>query len=416
MTLNSIRVALLLAWRYIRHTNKAMSVLVVFVMLLTFLNLVVVTGILVGLPTGAENAFREQYAGDVLISPLPEKRYIEQTSAVTDAIAHTPGIAAISPRYVAAGEIEANYRRNLRTTDTEPDVARGEVVGITIAQEARVTKLPDFIVAGEFLHENDWDMVVIGANLVERYQPADTGEATVANVYPGDKVLLRVGAVTREVTVKGIVQSKAQQVDQRVYLPAAQMRLLLNRYDHNVDEIAMLLSPNTEPHTVTRELRARGVSEVALVRTASEAIGSFLDDIKQTFAVLGNVIGAIGLAVASITIFIVIFIMAITRQKSIGILKGIGITNTAIELSYVILAFFYTTIGIALGLLLLFFVLIPYFAANPIDFPFAEGVLAVSVSDTAVRVGLLTMTTLIAGYVPATLVVRKPALDAIQGR
>jgi ABC-type lipoprotein release transport system permease subunit len=44
--------------------------------------------------------------------------------------------------------------------------------------------------------------------------------------------------------------------------------------------------------------------------------------------------GSIGIVVSAITLFIVIFINAITRRKQIGILKGIGINSFAIEFSY----------------------------------------------------------------------------------
>ena len=59
----------------------------------------------------------------------------------------------------------------------------------------------------------------------------------------------------------------------------------------------------------------------------------------------GNAISSIGLVVAAVTLFIVIFINAITRRRYIGILKGIGIDERSIEISYVLQSIFYATVG-----------------------------------------------------------------------
>src|SRR5690606_36782522 len=104
---------------------------------------------------------------------------------------------------------------------------------------------------------------------------------------------------------------------------------------------------------------------------------------------------SIGLAVAAITIFIVIFINAITRRKFIGILKDIGINGKAIEISYIFQSIFYAVVGSAIGLLLLYGLLSPAIAANPIDFPFSDGILVSPLGETLARIGLLIFVTVL---------------------
>lgn len=58
----------------------------------------------------------------------------------------------------------------------------------------------------------------------------------------------------------------------------------------------------------------------------------------------------------------------------------------------------------------------PYFDAYPIDFPFSDGILVATVSGTLARAGILFVATIIAGYIPARIVVRQNTLDAILGR
>ena len=141
-----------------------------------------------------------------------------------------------------------------------------------------------------------------------------------------------------------------------------------------------------------------------------------MKDIKATFNILGTAISGIGLVVASITIFIVIFVNAITSRRYIGILKGIGINQKAILYSYMYQAFIYASLGIIFGMILIFFVIKPYFAANPINFPFSDGILVATVSSSLLRAGVLLITTIIAGYIPARIVIRQNTLSAILGR
>jgi putative ABC transport system permease protein len=159
-----------------------------------------------------------------------------------------------------------------------------------------------------------------------------------------------------------------------------------------------------------------GVGQYARVQTYIDAQPQFLRDMIQTFSMLGAAFSSIGLVVASITIFIVIFINAITRRKFIGILKGIGIHGQVIEFSYVFQSIFYAILGSALGLLIVYGVLVPYFANNPINFPFSDGILVAPLDETLFRIALLVVSTLIAGYIPAWMIVRKNTLDSILGR
>jgi ABC-type antimicrobial peptide transport system permease subunit len=182
------------------------------------------------------------------------------------------------------------------------------------------------------------------------------------------------------------------------------------------NEIAIKLTDGFSKSLAKEALVFSAVDTNGRVQTSEEAQPKFLQDIKKTFAILGNAISSIGLVVASITIFIVIFVNAITRRRYIGILKGIGISKRTILLSYVYQSIFYATIGSIIGVILVFGFIKPGFAANPIDFPFSDGILVATLPDTLKRVGLLLITTIIAGYIPARIVVKQNTLSAILGR
>src|SRR5574343_335102 len=86
----NLRVGWFLAKRDIKRANIWTTLLIVLVMMFTFLNLVVVSGILVGLIEGAEYGAREYGAGDVIVSSFLNKSYIERTPEVIRIVKRIP--------------------------------------------------------------------------------------------------------------------------------------------------------------------------------------------------------------------------------------------------------------------------------------------------------------------------------------
>lgn len=409
------RIGWYLAIRQIRRASRWTTGLIIFVMVLTFLNLVVVSGILVGLIEGSVQEARTKYTSDVIISTLSDKKYIENSPNIINLLRTMPEVEQLSYRYQEGATVEANYKTRKETD--KPNVAGTQIVGINPELEDQVTGLARSVAEGQYLVPGDYDQVIIGQYLLKQYVPVDSpGFAALENVGVGTKIRLAVGDVTREVVVKGILKSKVDEITRNVYMVDSQLRSLIGRTDGNVDQIAIKLAPNVDPLKVRETLKQRGINDYAKVQTYADAQPQFLKDIKDTFALLGSVFSSVGLVVSSITIFIVIFINAITRRKFIGILKGVGIHGHAIELSYVFQSIFYAVCGSAIGLVLLYGVLSPFIAAHPINFPFSDGILVAPLGSTLFRVALLIISTLIAGYVPARMIVRKNTLDSILGR
>ncbi|MEK7613996.1 MAG: ABC transporter permease [Patescibacteria group bacterium] len=409
------RIGFYLALRQLQRTSVWTTGLIIFVMVLTFLNLVVVYGILVGLIQGAVDQTRVQYTSDVIISSLQDKKYIENSPNIVSLIEKVPGVESVTPRYREAALLEANYKTR-KDTD-KPNTASAQIVGIDPIREQAVTGIAQYIIEGSFLEPGDYDKIVLGHFLLSQYIPVQSPAfQSLDNVGIGTKIRIKVGEVTREVTVKGIIKTKVDDISVAAFMDDAQLRSLIGRTDGNVDEIAVKLEPGVDPTTVRDSILLSGVGEFAKVQTYEDAQPQFLKDIIATFGMLGAAFSSIGLVVAIITVFIVIFINAITRRKYIGILKGIGIHPRAIEYSYVFQSMFYALIGSAIGLGIVYLILVPSFLANPIDFPFSDGILVAPLNETMMRIVLLVVSTVLAGFVPAWMIVRKNTLDSILGR
>lgn len=414
---SSFSVGFFLAVRDIKRANLWTTSLIVVVMTLTFFNMLFVGGVLGGLVSGLIGSFRDYYSSDVLITPSIQKNSIDQTDAVTTVVQSLPTYNESSKRFTSEVIVEAGYRNRLRESDT-PESVGATLVGIDPEAEDRISHLSKQLIAGSYLDPSDADAVVIGKDLLSKYVvniQAVTKKLKSAEV--GSRIRLTVNGKQKEVTVKGILDTQNQIADTRVYMVDSAVRELLGGNNLNANEIAIDLKPGASDVDAKKYILANLPNDGDVeVQTAGEAVPSGSVDVKQTFAILGNMVGGIALVVGSITIFIVIFVNAITRRKFIGILKGIGISSRAIEISYVIQALFYALSGIVIGSILIMGFLKPFFDIYPLQLPIAEGHLAITYVDLIVRAFALTITALVSGFIPAWLVSKQNTLDAILGR
>jgi putative ABC transport system permease protein len=412
----SIKVGWFLGYRQIKRASLWTNLLIVLIMILTFLNLVVVSGLLVGLIEGAVQTIKQHYISDVFVSKLKEKNYIENSSSLISTIENTPGVSNYSARYLVSGIVEANYQERINFDDI-PEQTGAIIAGIDPIKEDAVTGLASLIIEGEYLNEDDFDKVIVGSMLLEKYLNIDSpGFVVLRDVEIGSKIRLKIGDNVREVIVKGITKGKADEIDRRIFMNDKQLRSMTGRDDLNVGEISISVKGNYSPEYVRDVLIDNGFDRFARIQTFDEAQPKFIIDMKNTFALLGTIISSIGLAVAAITIFIVIFINAVTRRKYIGIMKAIGTSGRSIELAYVFQSLIYAIVGSVVGLLLVYGLLIPYFDNHPINFPFSDGILVAPTMVTGIRVIVLIIVTALAGYIPARMIVKKNTLDSILGR
>jgi putative ABC transport system permease protein len=419
----SIHVGFFLAFRQIRRSSKWTTGLIIFIMVLTFLNLVVVSGLLIGLISGSFKQFRESYSGEVIITSTPGKNYIENSPALVSYLESHPKVSGISHRYGKNVQVLGTLN-DLPKKDERANKIGIRMVGIDIKDEEYVTHFSRFIKYGQNLDPNEEGYALIGANMIKKYSTfADAnipGLDLLTNINIGNRIRVSFtredgSLIQKEFIIKGIIKSKVDEISTRLFIPENEFKRLLSVNHEQYQEIAIKTDIKYAA-TLVQELKNFNTGFDARIQTTDEAIPSFLRQIEQTFSILGNALSSVAVIVASITIFIVIFINAVTRRKFIGIMKGIGISPRAIIFSYMFQAFFYAVIGSLIGIILTFGFLKPYFDAHPIDFPFSDGILVVTIQGAAIRVAILFVVTMLAGYIPSKLIVRKNTLDSILGR
>ncbi|MDQ5957036.1 MAG: ABC-type transport system permease component LolE [Patescibacteria group bacterium] len=415
--MNSFKLGWFLAKRNIQHSSKWVTFFTVFTILLLFLTVMVISGILVGLIQGSEVAFRDKYSGDVVVTPLEKKSKVERSGEIESALRGIDGVDGFVARYLAAGSIEANY-----LTRKSDDIANKKQVmirGIDPDAEDSVTHLSENMLEGEYLKKEDASKyILVGKDVLAKYSiVSDVDTTALRDVEPGTRVRIAVGTSTPyEYVVKGIMKVKAGDLSSSVFMVDEELRKLSNKNISDVDEISVRVSDKTTPTYVKDVLVNNGFDKYAKIQTFDESLPVFVVNMKSLFGALGNAFGFILMVVAVTVLFIVIFINALTRTRQIGILKGIGINKSTILWSYIFQAILYAFLGSVLGVLIVFFLLVPGFQSHPIDFPFSDGILVADLQPTLIKVAVLIGAAFLAGLIPSWMVVKRNTLDAILGR
>lgn len=415
--ITTIRVGTFLGIRQLRRANIWTTLLIVSIMTLTFLNMVVISGILVGLIEGAIQQNRSQYSGDVFFSVLDNKTTIERTQNIVDTLQTNAYVDRFAVRYNESALVEGNYQTR-RDFNVAPDTVGVGLSGIDPIAESEFAGLENSVIEGKFLDPNESGYIILGSYLLERHSEslAGTGLPMLKGVPIGSRVKVTVQGKTQEFIVKGVIKSKVDQLSMRAFITQADFLRLVERPSLNANEIGVFHNGSVSDDQFKEIMMQNGFGQYAKIQTSDESVPQFIIQMKDAFGLLGAVIGAIGVSVASITIFIVIFINAVTRRKFIGIMKGIGVAPKAIQFSYIMQSLFYGILGSAVGTMLVYGFLVPVFQKHPIDFPFSDGILVAPVSGTITKIIILLIVTIVAGYIPARMITKQNTLDSILGR
>ncbi len=411
----TIKTAFFIAYKSILRGSLTVKLVTVFILLLTFLNLIVVGGLLVGITDDVGTKVKDSLTGDVFIEPAKEYNFIQNTNDIISLLKNL-NYLSYSPRLTSGASIEYGYK-NI-TVGKNPARASTVVTGIDPTLEKGVTNINKRIIAGSFLENNNLDTILLGSSLVDGYTSGKQGtDATLGHVLVGDKVrILLPNNNIREFTVAGILNSKSSVVDQRAFVNERILRELLGVQGYSYSEIAINSHDNVDNSPLIESLQDIPMGNRNDIKLYNEAVPSAVNDLKKAFGLIGNIISVTALLVGIVTVFVIIFVNASSRRRYLGILKAQGISAPTLILSYVFQIIFYVSIGVILGVIILFAFLQPYFAKHPLSLPMADGHLLLTPSYVSTRVIVLFISSIISAFVPSWFIIRQNTLDAILGR
>ena len=417
--INNIKVGFFLARKSIVNNNKLINISIISVMVMAFLNLVVVSGILVGLIQGNDEPTRTKYVGDLIITRLDTESKIKHSQDIYSILNDNPLVLNYNSVFSEGGKIEANYKNK---GSDEPDNIRSvNIIGINPESWDRFGNLSNNIVEGEYLNNGDSGYIMIGYNLSSKYSlaRADTNLGILRDVGAGSKVRISLNNGSQyEYIVKGIVKLKAGELSSSVFMLNKDLENIANLTQDDISQISIrTVAPEEENALKLKNILVNNrIGDYAKIQTFEEARPEFVIQILKLFTLMGNIFGSIGIVVAVITLSIVIFINVVTKKKQIGIMKGIGINKWSIIMSYIFQSLFFAVIGMSIGFIITFGLLKPSFDKHPIDFPFSDGILVAEYYATFIKASWLVFFAVLSGYFPARLIVKKNTLDSILDR
>ena len=405
---NDLRVAIFLVYKAITRGNKYTLILTILVTTLAFINIIFTSSIMNGAISKAYQQAQENYVSNIVILPAVDEKYVTQVQQIKTKINTLPGVVSCSSRYAQSGVIRYDPEKDNQDVREKA----WNIKSINPDEEVKVTSLQNYMVAGRYLEENDRNQIIMGKEIAGGYG-ASFQISSLKGAPVGDEVTIAYGnGVKRDYKIKGIYNTYFPLADLSVFVTEKEMESVLGI--HNRASEVLIKTDGSVPERVYIDrLRMMGI-EKEQINVWMDFIG-YISGLTQTFDIIKGIVTTIGLLVAGITIFIVIFIATINRRRQIGILKAIGMKERIIVMSYIFQAAFYASLGIMAGEIIIHALLIPYFIRNPLPMPIGLVSLVLVRQDMIFGIVSMIVVSMVSGFIPSWMVTRQNIIKAIWG-
>ncbi len=406
--INNLQISLFLAYRGIVRGNIGTVLMTVAMMVLAFLNLVFLSSIFTGISQAIDNQAVNLMYGNIVIKPGEDDFYIKDVIDKTRLIAGLPGVVGVAGHYVDNLHLEYDPEKD------GLDVKAGSwsAKAIDVDEESLVSSVTKYVIEGRFLTENSRDEIVLGRD-VSGTHGSDKYNSSLKGVGVGDKIMVSFSnGVKREYKVVGIFMARSMFADSLVYIPKGEYE---SAYGVNglANEISVKLAQPNQEEKYVKIIESMGINDVDI--KSWKEVNELGGGITSSFTMIKGMLSAIGMLVAAVTIFIIIFVSVVNRRKQIGIMKAIGMQEEIIIISYIWQSLFYALCGVFFGLIVMYKVIIPIFVAYPLDIPVGYVSLVLSNSDFwTASIGLV-LAALIGGLIPSFMGVKESILKLIWG-
>jgi len=281
-------------------------------------------------------------------------------------------------------------------------IAFGDNIGNAVFGET--LDIEKHIESGAFL-KND-DEIVLGSRLLVR--------TALDGAKVGDTISMKINGKDIKVKVGGISNTKYIYADDAAYVSCALWQKISGEANSTAATMIIVRAANGKDNEIKKALENLKYPDVRIHDWRDAA--SYMDTISGSFISLDAIMLLVGIIIAAVTIFIVIYVDIINKRRQIGIQRAIGVKPRVIVFSYVLLSLFYAVCGVAAGLAIFFGGLVPFFLAHPFRLPIADVTLYVSPPQLVFRAEIVLVVAIISGAIPAVMASRMKMLDAILGR
>lgn len=407
--MNDFKTALFIAYKSVVKGSKSTVALMIFILSLTFFNMMFISGVLSGLNNSEITLLINLLSSDVAVSPQEKpvlKQYIPDQHDVRAQIESIPGVIATTRHYNLAGSLAFDKDKN----GVYKSVS-GPFVAIDPTEDKKVFTMNTLLIRGDYLNDDDTDEIILSSALAGGYgapSPNDLGGVVV-----GDRVRVTFSnGIIRTYKVKGIYNDIMGIFE--TFITTKEAESVLSIYD-NASQIFVKTDPAIG--TISNyQAKIRAIAPNLKVQTYDDLIASFASFLKA-LDLISFVVAVISVLVAAFTIFVLIYVNAINKRRQIGILKAIGIKQQIIINAYIMQSLFYTFCALSIGLIGVLGILQPLLSTYKI--PIIEGLMYLELYYSPIRVVLGVFAFIIAGFlgglVPSRMVAKEDILKAIWG-
>jgi putative ABC transport system permease protein len=405
---NDLRVAFFLVYKAITRGNRFTLVLTILITTLAFINIIFISSLMNGAINKSYQQAQENYVSNLVITPPSDQRYITQVQQLKTSICSLPGVIRCTSRYSEPAVIRYDPEKDNQNVREKS----WTIKSINPQEEVMVTNIQNYMVSGRYLEPEDRDQIIMGREISGGYN-GNYEQTSLKGARVGDEVTVAYeNGVIRKYKIKGIFNTNFTLADLAAFVSEKEMESVLQVHNR-ASEILVKTNAFFPESTYVDRLIQMGI-EPDQITTFMDFLGA-INSLTSTFDIVKGIITFIGLLVAGVTIFIVIFIATVNRKKQIGILKAIGMKERIIILSYIFQAVFYALLGITAGLTFINFGLVPYFVRFPFRMPVGPVGLALVNTDLAASIVSMLLVSVVAGFIPSWMVTRQNIIKAIWG-
>jgi putative ABC transport system permease protein len=394
------KIPFFLIFRHIRRGNRWTLGLIIFLMAVAFINLIFINSLFAGIVKSSNNQIIDTYTGHIRMTPEEGQDLIPDSNSILQQLEETAGIQAAAPRVMVPaslryGEVSGNWQ--LQAIDPEC--------------ESRVTIISKKIVEGSYLDVDDLNGIILGRQ-VAGGTGASMNSSSMEGANVGDRVVITLANESRQLTIRGIFETKYFLTDQMAFINQKTLQALNPSGASDASSILIRLDHPSDETRIINQLRSLPVQ--ATVSGWQDSAG-MMNSVVKSFTTVNALLTIVGFVIAAVTIFIIIYVDISHKRRQIGVLRAIGIKARLIRSTYVLQSVVYSLFGVLVGTGIFFGVLVPYFNVHPFSIPLGDVVLAANPIDFAVRAVSVVVVSILAGLIPARLSTRNNILEEITG-
>ncbi|QXO94527.1 ABC transporter permease [Methanospirillum purgamenti] len=388
-----------LAVRAIQRGNKGTFLLTIMIVALSFVLMVFMPSLTAGI-TGAYNQQVSDYQyADLVIEPDDDNQVLSDTDNLIRTIERIPGISAASSHMIVSTSLKSEKKT----------LSRG-ITTIIPSDEEQVTRTAGKITEGRYLSDGDTDMILLGSVLAGHDDEKKDKMESLGGVHAGDSLDVTFqNGVVRKMTVAGIFETGSLSADNEAFITRKEMESVLGETGESSLILIRAYDADSLKETKVR-LMEFGIHDD--IKTVTEKGEGIIGDALKSFSLLNSIMLVFSLVIASIVIFIVVYINTTHQRRQIGILKAIGIPERDIIRDYLVQVAVIYGFGAVCGVAL-FTGISEYFKAFPLQFPAGAVYPVFDLTVLLPSLVVLGFVSLVAGFIPAQQATSEEILDLV---